>query len=264
MRKRFAIALAVIIAVVLTGVYIMPHGYPPWSGVKKQTVFSLPIDMGELAVRLGSIVSYDRRGDVVLLDDFGDGLSAWDVIGSGLDSEAFLSAEKAESPPYSIKAISGKTVDCQAGIMTKVPTPVSGLLGLEAHYQTQAAQLSWRVQLTHYNGTTARVFGVKYDHPNTQLEYLNSANVWTAFDTDVELWLASPLFHALKLVADPETGKYERLLVDDKTYTLRAYDCYEADSDRSPHTSLVVDVEGDTDASYTAYLDDVIFTQNEP
>lgn len=242
----------------------MPHGYPPWSGVKKQTVFSLPIDMGELAVRLGSIVSYDRRGDVVMLEDFGNGLSFWEDIGGGTDWQLEHSAARARSAPYSVKATSGKTSPFQAGVMTKVPTPVSGLLGLEAHYHTEAAQLSWRIQFTHYDGTTAKVFGAKYDHPNTQLEYLNSANVWTAFDTDVELWLAKPLFHAMKLVADPESGKYERLLVDNETYLLRDYSCYEIPSARSPHTSLVIDVEGDTDATYTAYLDDIIFTQNEP
>ena len=46
------------------------------------TVFPVT-DLGELAARLGSIVSHDRRGDVIWLDGFEDGLDKWQPTTSG-------------------------------------------------------------------------------------------------------------------------------------------------------------------------------------
>jgi len=53
------------------------HGTPDW-GVTAgaRTVYQMT-DLGELAVRLGSIVTHDRRGDVIFLEDFEEGMGRW-------------------------------------------------------------------------------------------------------------------------------------------------------------------------------------------
>ena len=44
----------------------------------KETIVTIE-DLGELAVRLGSPVNYDRKGDVVWVDGFEDGIDKWDI-----------------------------------------------------------------------------------------------------------------------------------------------------------------------------------------
>ncbi|MBA7692260.1 hypothetical protein ES703_100823 [subsurface metagenome] len=55
----------------------MPRGQPDFGQYQQKTVGATLADMGDLAVRLGSIVEYDRRGDIVLLDDFESPVLSW-------------------------------------------------------------------------------------------------------------------------------------------------------------------------------------------
>jgi len=45
-----------------------------WAGLKEDIL------LAELATRLGSIVTYDRKGEVIFCDDFEDGIDAWRAI----------------------------------------------------------------------------------------------------------------------------------------------------------------------------------------
>jgi len=69
----------------------MAHGTPDWGvTASKKTIYSLH-DMGELAVRLGSIVSFDRRGDVIFSDSFQNGLGKVYASGVGAGFECWPS-----------------------------------------------------------------------------------------------------------------------------------------------------------------------------
>ena len=60
----------------------MGHGYPDYGTQGPvSTVHSIQ-DLGELAVRLGSIVTFDRRGNVLWLDGFDSGIGAWSKGGN--------------------------------------------------------------------------------------------------------------------------------------------------------------------------------------
>ena len=55
----------------------MTHGVQDFGASSGQNSTYGLTDLGELAVRLGSPVSFDRRGDVVMMETFEDGLDAW-------------------------------------------------------------------------------------------------------------------------------------------------------------------------------------------
>ena len=61
----------------------MAHTLPPWTSKYKLTEVFSGIDVNELAVRLGSPVNLDRRGNIVFIDDVEHALRKWEVSTTG-------------------------------------------------------------------------------------------------------------------------------------------------------------------------------------
>ncbi|GAI49683.1 unnamed protein product, partial [marine sediment metagenome] len=61
----------------------MSRGQPDYGSSAVKEVAGTLADMGELAARLSSIVEYDRRGDVVYLDDFEEPVLKWSPLAAG-------------------------------------------------------------------------------------------------------------------------------------------------------------------------------------
>ena len=88
----------------------MAHGTPDW-GVTAGAVTTYQVtDLGELAVRLGSPISHDRRGDVIWWDDFECTLNKWQTVANGAGSSVALSDARARNGRYSALLISGSAV----------------------------------------------------------------------------------------------------------------------------------------------------------
>ncbi|GAG01299.1 unnamed protein product, partial [marine sediment metagenome] len=69
--------------------YDMPDDYKWLPG---STRFPLS-DIGELAVRLGSLCSYDRRGEVIFIDDFGHGVNGYVLSHVGTGGKILVTGE---------------------------------------------------------------------------------------------------------------------------------------------------------------------------
>ncbi|GAI56753.1 unnamed protein product, partial [marine sediment metagenome] len=79
----------------------MAHGQPDFGMYQiAKTIYRLA-DMGELAVRLGSIVTHDRRGDVIWMDNFDSGIAKWYQFASDDDGLVEWSAERSRSGGFS-------------------------------------------------------------------------------------------------------------------------------------------------------------------
>lgn len=242
----------------------MPHGYPPWSGIKKKTVFAIPIDLAELAARLGSIVTFDRRGDVFHMEDFRGGIAGWLSLGGGDDSTLELSVDSPKIGGFSMKLVPGDAALDFMNAYRYMVYPKAGRLGLELSFTVNASTHYIRFLFHIYDGVNLSQAGIEYDHANTRLRYRDSGGEWQVEDSDLELSTLEVLFHTIKLVVDTENGKYLRLILDSLTYNLSAYDL-DADTDPTvAHLYLEVqNVAADT-SQPAIYVDDVIVTQNEP
>ncbi|GAH57763.1 unnamed protein product, partial [marine sediment metagenome] len=128
------------------------HGKPDWGMQVKSTVYTLD-ELSELAVRLGSEVFFDRRGDVLLIDNFENGrtMSFWEKDGAG--SEVVITADHARSGGYSTKLVGGSTDDLYADISYRLTYPVVSKFGFETHFSipTQFDRIEFTVW--YYTGT---------------------------------------------------------------------------------------------------------------
>jgi hypothetical protein len=254
-----------LLTIVLAGVIdTMPHGYPPWSGISKQTVFSLPIDMGELAVRLGSPVAFDRRGDVIWYTDFEHGRRAMGTEVSGTGADVSISAITAFTGAYSVKLTNGSDNSRFASIRKELyPTTVSKV-GFEFSWASVYNDQYVEAWVEYLDGATIYRFIIRYDEALDVLQYRDSAGDLQNIATDLKMAVSSTVFHTLKLVIDLDTLEYVRVLVDGTTYLLTGYKGTQAAWITDPMIKCCVYNNGEAGENHYIWVDNVIITQNEP
>jgi len=240
------------------------HGAPDWSKYRPES-HTYPLeDLAEHAVRMGSIDTFDRRGDVLEMDDFEHGIVKWDYEGYGTGAIAKASPTHARSKGYSMEMIVGKSPG--EGILAtwRLPYPKLSKIGLELSFAmgTHLWRCYWAIE--HYDGVNDHSFRILYNNVGKTLSYYDSTGGETTFATGVKLYNAPTLFNYLKVVIDLTEDKYTRVLVNEVEYDITSKAGYPIPSDAIPHIEMVIQCYGNRDTNLSSYVDDVIVTQDEP
>ena len=242
----------------------MPRDLPDWGALSAQSTVYEVTDLGELAARLGSINTFDRRGDVLLLDDFEAGIDKWEVIVGGSGDSVTLSSARARNGRYSALLTADSGVAPAALMLRQLPYPVLSRFGLEVsfNFDVPVARLAFLFQLE--DGTNKTVFIVRWEDADGELQYQDSSGSYVAFATNVDPQVPETLFHTLKLVVDGVNGKYARVLYDNTEYDLGDIAAQVAASAVSPRLGVQIALTATVGQAQLVYADDVIITQNEP
>ena len=242
----------------------MAHGTPDW-GVTAGAVTTYQVtDLGELAVRLGSPISHDRRGDVIWWDDFECTLNKWQATLFSADASATLSDVRARNGRYSALLISGSDVVDFAEIRHHSPYPALSHMGFEYSFHNLTSIGDLTLLCIVFDGVNATWFRVKWDNVLNTLSYFNSAGVWVSLDASLNLIATTGYFHTWKLVFDAAAGRFVRLLLDDVTYSLAGIAGYSFADASTPQLMASAIVGYRAGGSSSVYVDDAIITQNEP
>lgn len=242
----------------------MPHGLPDW-GLEgpKSTTFGLD-DLGEQAVRLGSIVSFDRRGDVVFLDGFEDGLNRARPVLDGLGARVGLDATYPKSGAFHIRLVGGSTLTRLARIVYTRGLPNPGAFGLEVSVCMPVQFGFLDMYLDVDDTATDWVCGLRYDRSLQRWYYWNDVGGWTQFETAWTPYMVWPPWHTFKVVMDTTTGLYSRALLNNVPYTLGNAAVQTPGTAGVPVLVVTVDLYSRAAQNDYVYVDDVIVTQNEP
>lgn len=222
------------------------------------------MDLGELAARLGSLVTFDRRGNVVFLEDFEGGTLFWTASGGPGGGSAALSTTWGKTGSQSCALTAGAGALGQARIYREFYIPVVGLTGIESSFTVDADTDYVLMIMRYYDGSGYKSGGLRYDRANTKIEYKNSSNAWTDLITSYELNTTTAQFNTWKLVLDLANTEYERALINDNEEDMEGIALYDTGTGGTEH--LYVNIRHDSahaDAK-TIYIDNVILTINEP
>lgn len=248
----------------------MTHGRPDW--VRATTlqdvrdVFgNIPeVGMGELAARLGSINLFERRGEVIFMDDFEDSTVKWTKSGAGVDPTALRSITTARTRNYSYKVITSAEVGNWTDVTHYHRLPPSTRLGFEFSFAL-GSSLTYVWSRLYLDSKTDRYWGqLEYNPPSKLLRISIGTDTWVNLETDFELWEKDNIFHTWKLVIDYETKKYVRAYLNDKSYDLSAYALRHTSDTYTPAMYLNARIANAASGKHYIYIDDVIATQNEP
>lgn len=242
----------------------MPHGYPDWGQTAGVTTTYQLKDLAELAARLGSIVTFDRRGDVFFLEDFEHDMSRFINSGSGAGNAQYLSLLVARSGSFSARLVSGSDASHNAYIATNCALPSISSIGFEVSFSGGSIAGSWEMTVEP-SDNVHQVFGmVKYDHATDKLYYYDAARNWIEFASGLAIPVAGYLFNSAKLVIDVSTRKYKRFIINAFGYDLSGIDCYANVITAFPQCYSEFKFVGQNGYNQSMYLDDWILTQNEP
>jgi hypothetical protein len=240
-------------------VHTLPDGTTKYRMVK---IFG-QIDSGELAARLGSIVTFDRRGNVVLMDNFESSTLKWRTTTNGTGAAIVISTGAAVSGDSSCKLTAGEGELGIAGIVKYVHPKILGKLGFEFSFTVDDDTESVRGTFAHFNGTTRYSSVVTYDHVNSKLMYTDNVAGNVDIATGVTLEDILGIFHTMKIVIDSSTNKPVRLLVNEDTYDLSAYTAKQQGGSGGEWVQIGVSHFSDHASVKSIYIDNAILTQNE-
>jgi hypothetical protein len=238
--------------------------YPDGGFSSGGSVFPMAGDLGELAARLGSVVTHNREGNVVFLETFESGIAPWNVTLSGTGAEVIISNGNYRSSGYSCKMTAGSDASRVAQIARRFPYPAISLYGLEASALIDSNLQYLIITLELRDGATAYQFQVTYDPGNQELLVTIPGGSSVAVATGANLDTGYGLFHTFKFAVDLANDAYMRLIVNEAEYDISAYSSYSFSQATNPHLWVTITAYGNTGTNTVVYVDDVIVTRNEP
>jgi len=242
----------------------MPHGTPDWGLVgPKHAVYGLD-DLGEHAVRVGSPHLWDRRGDVLYMTTFREGLGTFLGGSSGAGAEVALCTGYSRQGGYCIRLRTGSTLGQAAYIQTALPFQDPSCVGLEFSFGSEGPGTGVRDEIMWYDGASVYRGWALYDFVSREVRYYTGVGVWVVLATGVWRHYSQRPEHTMKLVVDMGLNEYVRLLLDELAWDMRGIPVAVALSPSPPYWSFTVYHYGTLAANVDALLDNVIITQNEP
>ena len=242
----------------------MVHTLPDYTTKYKIAAIFSMIDVAELAARLGSINTYDRRGNVMFMEDFEGGTLFWNTEGVGTGNSAALSTVWAKSGSQSCALTAGAGALGQSYIYRDLLVKVIGNIGLESSFTVDPDTSYVFMSLRYYNGAGYVEGGIRYDNANNKIQYLNSGNTYTDLITNLKINTQTKQFSTWKMVLDLSNSEYERVMVNDEDVDMDGIDLKSVVAANSKYIMIRIRHDSSHADAKTIYVDDVILTQNEP
>jgi hypothetical protein len=221
-------------------------------------------DLGELAARIGSPMTFDRRGEVIWMDVCNKGIAPYSLAGSGVGTAVYTSTDCSLHGYYSLVFKAGSTASHNASLARSITTVGIKRSGLEVAYALLNPSERFDVEIAKYDGVN-KTYG--YVSIYTVLNKILIA----AFGGAIPQVAVIPnqdsaynVFHHVKFVVDFSTGYYVRLMFDDLEYDLSSYRLEVIASALIKQYRLAVYHHGRDTFNDLAVLGHIILTGNEP
>ena len=242
----------------------MAHGTPDYNVTNAgETVYRMS-DLGELAVRLGSPVSHDRRGDVVWWDDVECGIAKWGstLVGTGAAFTADDTQPKNGST--AAKLVAGSTGGASAAMTKSLAYPALNKFGVEFSFASSSLPLQLTLVDGLYTGAVLLDARLRWNRSANTIEYYTAAGAWVSLGVaDLPISITA-LYHVMKLVIDPVARTYVRAIIDARTFDLSGIPLRVAADATLQQLGFSITNYGNAGSNDAVYIDDVIVTQNEP
>lgn len=239
----------------------MPDYTTSQPGTQKVGTISTLADMGELAARLGSPVTFDRRGNVIWHSSFQENLAGeWTIALLGTGAAATLSTLKTLRGNTSCKLTTGDDISDYALIRKYLAYPQLGKIGSEFSFTVNTGVIV-HIYLILFTGALCYEAHVRYTPSTGKLELQYGS---TTYVTIATVSLSNLQFHFVKLVVDFLAGKNVRLLLDSTEYDIAAYPIYHFADATAAYLHTDIFAEAAAAANASIYVGHNIVTENEP
>lgn len=241
-------------------VHTLPDGTTKYRMV---TVFG-QIDTGELAARLNSIVTHDRRGNVVWMDDFEAPTLKWKTSTPNTGDEVALYITSTKTGSIAAKLTTGDQIDDVVSMYKYFQRPVMKRLGFEFS-TTINANTKFVTGIIWVQYGSKLYYGTIYlDVQNSKVWYADVGGTPVELDSDYGFVTDDKAWYTLKIVIDSELKEYVRVILNGKTYPMPGIKLHTNSGTALWFLAVQIDHVTATTANNAIYVDNVIITQDEP
>lgn len=227
-----------------------------WGNVRK-------VGNAELAGRLGSPVTWDWRGNVLLLNMFGSGQGAIFHYHAGTGSSVEISPTTFITDGFSLHCEGGDADGDYAGYDGRLGVNPSGRFGFALAWAADGNFEEFTVSLWINVDGTAYLGRVRYTRGSNTLAYMDSAGSYQTIATPT--YSANVYaFNRIKLVVDLTAETFLRVLWNDQEYDLSAYALRAFAGLPQGTLEYQFRVDPGTTAQTGMYIDHHVITVNEP
>lgn len=237
---------------------------PDWYTYRLESGRHVLADLAELAVRIGGVSSYDRRGSVLWQDSFKFGIGAYVYVTGGTGSKHLLSWQYAVSDGLAMRLYGGSDGAQEYVIYKNFAPQEVNKWGLELALALMSDFDRFDLQLIRYDGTDAHVAKIILDKTNGEIRYRDTNGDEQAIATLPTVTNAYGVHHNLKVVGDYDNDKYVRLMFNNTIHSLADIGLYVHSSSTMPACYFQLRMKSRSGENDYCSLDRVIVTTDEP
>ena len=222
------------------------------------------VDYGELAARLGSIVTFNREGNIIFWDDFEKTPLKWNITAPQPGRSIHHSQETALSGGQCVRLQTPDDVQDAVGIRRDFLPLISGNLGVEISFKIVERAVDFYLFLIIHTGVSVCTFELKINLLNSDMYFKDNGATWEIVASGLKLSNADHLFHTLKIVLNTDNMKPLRVLLNRTEYSLAAFNvaCSPNAGNKGILCKFAIYDHGIERSNL--FLDNFILTQNEP
>jgi len=196
------------------------HGRPDWYNITPLVQIHASEDINELAARLGSPDTFDRRGNVSHIYTFESGLGEVETQAVVSGSACYLTA----SPSYLGKPVADLytigNVNAYTLVSGRGSTEQAQTYGAEFIFSQSAQEYQIIFYLNYTFGSYLYSSGIKLNPATSAAYYYDSSGNWIQITGTFTIYDMPNLFNNLKLAIDIANTQYLRFILNDTHVSL--------------------------------------------
>ncbi len=224
----------------------------------------LKVELAELAARVGSINTFDRRGEIVWMDDFEDNINKWFVEISGTGASVALSTETALYGARSAKLTTGNAVGNLSQITRHQHISIDTLIGFEVSFAGIPFNCEYHFRVLISMGTHIASTALRFIVPPRTLSLWTRAGDWHVIASGLNVFTSPHSFSTIKIVYDVPNRRYYRVHFNNLIFDISAHRFFEEAAANMPCIIPSIQFATRTAMNLSTYIDNVIITRNEP
>lgn len=224
----------------------------------------LAVGNAELAARLGSLVQYDRRGQVILATDFSDGWGPWRTLTNEEATTVVLDPAIYRQGGYSVKCTGGTAAAGNVKMFAQLPALPLRTLGLSVFFSYYALAAHIDLLLSYDDGITNHRGWFTFDVAAETLSVIDGEGDPHSVATGVKIEEQERAFTYMKLVIDGDNDSYLRVMFNDIEEDLSSVALQPLDTGGIPKIGVSIWAYPRSEVADIIYLDCPIVTINEP
>lgn len=241
----------------------MPRGHSDWN-IDPAAISSFKQDNAELAARLGAPNIFNRQGNTIYSELFGDDITPWLENGSGVGNAFALDTTRYYFKPASIEVKPGTDLNQHSFGSRVAPLVSTGKVGFTTLVAFGSADVTARLRLDILHPTLVGRFqswwhasdgSVTVEAPSGTENELVAVGVAGTGGRDWNFW---------KLVIDIENQRYDSVQVNDVKFDATDFAPMTLGFSDPQEIEFRIYAEDLTGGGASAYFDFVIITSDEP